>query len=246
MLPGPRRPGRVRSGFTLHVLDADTSIPSPDRGPGAAALIDWALVAAFRSQASEQLTKALADDRNRMERADQEALGRAIILDLLEAAAAEAVTSGNPSWTLAEQDGLATAVFNALFRMGRLQPLVEDDRIENIVITGFDRVWLELQDGTVIPGPPVADSDEELIDFLVFLASRSEVNARPFSQAQPRLHLRLDDGSRLAATAWVNPRPSVVIRRHRLTRVNLDDLVARGSLTRVAASFLTAAVRARL
>jgi pilus assembly protein CpaF len=246
MLPGPRRPGRVRSGFTLHVLEADTSTPPPQSGPGAAASIDWGLVAAFRSQASEQLTKALADDRNRMERAAQEALGRAIILDLLEAAAAEAVTGGSPSSTLAEQDVLATAVFNALFRMGRLQPLVEDDRIENIVITGFARVWLELQDGTVIPGPPVADSDEELIDFLVFLASRSEVNARPFSQAQPRLHLRLDDGSRLAATAWVNPRPSVVIRRHRLTRVSLNDLVARGSLTPVAASFLTAAVRARL
>ena len=100
-LPGARRPGRVRSSFTMHVLDADTSIPPPHSVPGAAALIDWGLVAAFRSQASEQLTKALADDRNRMERAAQEALGRAIILELLEAAAAEAVTSWNPSSTLA-------------------------------------------------------------------------------------------------------------------------------------------------
>ena len=50
----------------------------------------------------------------------------------------------------------------------------------------------------------------------MFLASRSEVNARPFSAAQPRLHLRLDGGARLAAAAWVTSRPSVVIRRHRL------------------------------
>ena len=62
---------------------------------------------------------------------------------------------------------------------------------------------LELVDGTLVDGPPVADSDQELIDFLVFLASRSEVNARSFSEAQPRLHLRLDGGSRLAAAAWV-------------------------------------------
>jgi len=228
----------------MHLVDADAApTPRPSRQPAA---VDWGLVAAFRSQASEQLTKALGEDRPRTDRADQEALGRAIILELLESAAAEAVTNGEPSWTLPEQDALATAIFNALFRMGRLQPLVEDDRIENIIITGFDRVWLELQDGTLLPGPPVADSDQELIDFLVFLASRSEVNARPFSEAQPRLHLRLDDGSRLAATAWVNPRPSVVIRRHRLTRVSLDDLVARGSLSPVAASFLTAAIKARL
>ena len=66
-----------------------------------------------------------------------------------------------------------------------------------------------------------------------------------FSEAQPRLHLRLDGGSRLAAAAWVTPRPSVVIRRHRLMQVTLDDLVARDMMTPVAASFLRAAVRAR-
>ncbi len=91
----------------------------------------------------------------------------------------------------------------------------------------------------------MADSDEELIDFLVFLASRSEVNARSFSEAQPRLHLRLDGGARLAAAAWVTPRPSVVIRRHRLMQVTLDDLVGRDMLTPLAASFLRAAVKAR-
>ena len=91
----------------------------------------------------------------------------------------------------------------------------------------------------------MADSDQDLIDFLVFLASRSEVNARPFSPAIPRLHLRLDGGARLAAAAWVTPRPAVVIRRHPLQRIQLDDLVARGTLTPVAASFLSAAVKAR-
>ena len=114
---------------------------------------------------------------------------------------------------------------------GRLQPLVDDDRIENIIITGHDTVRLELTDGTIIPGEPVADSDSELIEFLVFLASRSEVNARPFSAAQPRLHLRLDGGARLAAAAWVTSRPSVVIRRHRHRRVSLDDLVELHALT---------------
>ena len=104
---------------------------------------------------------------------------------------------------------------------------------------------LELIDGSLVEGPAVADSDEELIDFLVFLASRSEVNARGFSEAQPRLHLRLDGGARLAAAAWVTPRPSVVIRRHRLMEVTLDDLVERRMLSPVAASFLRAAVRAR-
>ena len=213
--------------------------------PSATTDIDWATVATLRAQASEQLSQAVAADRGRLDKEGQQELGRSIVLDLIETAMAEAVDSGNGTWSLHRQQTIAQAVFDSLFRLGRLQPLVDDDRIENIVIVGFDNVLLELVDGTLIDGPAVADSDEELIDFLVFLASRSEVNARSFSEAQPRLHLRLDGGSRLAAAAWVTPRPSVVIRRHRLMHVTLDDLVAREMLTPVAASFLRAAVRAR-
>ena len=207
--------------------------------------LDWSVVATFRARASDQLTAALGTDRGRMGRIEQEQLGRAIIVELLEAAAADSVSEGSEPWSLAEQEAMARAVFNALFKLGRLQPLVDDDRVENIIISGYDNVLLELVDGTLTPGPAVADSDQELVDFLVFLASRSEVNARPFSEAQPRLHLRLDGGARLAAAAWVTPRPSVVIRRHRLMQITLADLVDRGALTPVAASFLRAAVRAR-
>jgi len=207
--------------------------------------VDWAQVAALRAQASDQLSQAVAADRARLDKAAQEELGRSIVLDLIEATVAERVNAGNTAWTLAEQSVLARAVFDSLFRLGRLQPLVDDDRVENIIISGHDSVILELIDGSLVDGPPVAESDQELIDFLVFLASRSEVNARGFSEAQPRLHLRLDGGSRLAAAAWVTPRPSVVIRRHRLMQITLDDLVDRQMVTPVAASFLRAAVRAR-
>ena len=246
----PRRGVRAgcvpRSACTSWTPPTPTAQPSARRD-GRAGTIDWKLVAAFRSQASEQLTKALGEDRVSTDRAAQEALGRSIILELLGGGGRgrgdrrAAVVDAGRAGRVGDQ-----AVFNALFRMGRLQPLIEDDRVENIIITGYDRVWLELLDGTLIEGPPVADSDQELIDFLAFLASRSEVSARPFSEAQPKLHLRLDDGSRLAATAWVTPRPSVVIRRHRLTQVSLDDLVGRGSLSPIAASFLRAAVKGRL
>jgi pilus assembly protein CpaF len=220
-------------------------VPMNGTHAGHAADVDWAFVAALRAQASEQLSQAVSADRGRLDRAAQEELGRSIVLDLIESAMAEAINDGRSAWTPPEQEALARAVFNSLFRLGRLQPLVDDDRIENIIIAGHDKVRLELIDGSLTPGPPVADSDEELIDFLVFLASRSEVNARSFSEAQPRLHLRLDGGARLAAAAWVTPRPSVVIRRHRLMQVTLDNLVARSMLTPVAASFLGAAVRAR-
>ncbi len=206
--------------------------------------IDWTQVADLRTQASEMLTGAL-HDRSNLTTAQQRELGRAIIMELLQTTAAEHLATGRRAWSLDEQERVAEAVFNALFGLGRLQPLVDDERVENIEITGCDQVMLEYTDGTLRPGPPVAETDQELIDFLVFLASRSEVNARPFSEAQPRLHMRLDGGARLAATAWVTPRPSLVIRRHRLREITLEELAQRGMLDMTAVSFLRAAVRAK-
>ena len=260
------RPGRVRSTFsmrnnpvasredlteavsppdTFRVTKAPQGWGQPRAGRRRRIGMDWSLVARLRAQASERLSASLGEEPGHLNREAQQELGRSIILDLLQTEAQQHLSAGNGSWSMAEQDAVAKAVFDALFGLGRLQPLVDDDRIENIIITGHDTVRLELTDGTIIPGEPVADSDQELIEFLVFLASRSEVNARPFSPAQPRLHLRLDGGARLAAAAWVTSRPSVVIRRHRLRRVSLDDLVELNALTPLAASFLSAAVRAR-
>ncbi|MCA0308818.1 MAG: Flp pilus assembly complex ATPase component TadA [Actinobacteria bacterium] len=255
--PGAARQGRVRSSFRLNpesdrpeirlvVSEPDRFDPVPESAlpptVTPAFSIDWKLVAAFRGQAAEALTQRLGQATSRQA---QQELGRAIITELLDAAADDQVTAGRKTWTRAEQEALAQAIFDSLFRLGRLQPLVDDDRVENIIILGHDRVWLELIDGTLVSGPAVADTDEELIEFISFLASR-EGSARSFSEAHPSLDLRLADGSRLSATNWVTSTPSIVIRRHRLVDVTLDDLVRLGTLSPVMATFLKAAVRAEL
>ena len=205
--------------------------------------IDWPAVARMRAAASTRLSNRIGTDR--LDKDHQQSLGRLIITDLLSEHESEALASGRTPWEPAYQARMGQAVFDALFQLGRLQPLVDDDRIENIIICGADNVWLEFCDGSLVRGPAVADSDQELIDFLSFIAARSEVNERSFSPAEPRLHMRLDSGARLAAAAWVTPRPSVVIRRHRLQEVTLNDLVERHTLTVPMARFLAEAVRRR-
>ena len=250
-LPAGRRPGRVRS--TWKYPGAAERPDSPVRLVRAEELppglqprvsVDWSLVAGFRSQVAERLTRSIAGG---LDSQAQQELGRAVILEVLDEAAAEAVRAGDKPWTSAEQDALAAAVFDAVFRLGRLQPLVDDPNVENIIITGADRVWLERVDGSLVRGPAVADSDAELVEFIAFLASRSGqgTTARPFSEASPSLDLRLPDGSRLAATNWLTATPSIVIRRHRLVHVTLEELVGLGTLTPILGSFLAAAVRAR-
>lgn len=224
-----------------------------------AAGVDWGLVAAFRSQVADRLAQALGGGWNRSagegasagtgsggaDRGEQERLGWETIEDLLADHTAEAASAGKPGWSRAQRTQIAQCVFDAVFRLGRLQPLVDDDRVENIFVLGSDRVRLQLVDGTRVAGPPVADSDEELIETLRFLANRSESNPRPFSESHPSLHMKLDGGARLAAAAWVVSRPTVVIRRHRLMADTLEAWVQRGCMSPACANFLAAAVRAQ-
>jgi pilus assembly protein CpaF len=221
--------------------------------------LDWGLVAAFRTLVANRLAAAMGEDwrtraagqadvaasaRIPMDRAAQEQEGWRAIEDLLSEHTADAVATGAEAWSPRQRAAMAQAIFDAVFRLGRLQPLVDDDRVENIFILGCRQVLLELTDGTRIPGPAVAESDEELIDFLRFLANRSESNPRPFSEGTPRLHMKLDGGARLAATSWVVSRPTVVIRRHRLKIDSLEAWVDRGCLSPASANLLGAAVRA--
>ena len=210
-------------------------------------LADPVLVAQLRRVVAPQLaaqlgarssTSAHLDDAARRE------LARSLIAKELATRAHERMRAGAPPMDRDAQRAVTAAVLAALFGLGRLQPLVDDPAVDNIEVDGCDTVWLSYADGHDIPGPAVAASDAELIEMIQLLAARSAGAERSFTPAHPALHLRLPDGSRLAAVAWLTPRPHVVIRRHRVTDVDLDDLVKLGTIDSVLASFLRAAVRA--
>ena len=266
----PPRPGRVRGGFSMRTADVPAVLDEARRrrsaghrehgSGGQTPPIDWELVRAFRTVVAGRLTASLGgewgpepgevDGRplrvGELDHAAQERRGWEVIQDVLREHTTTVVKAGTgDAWTAAEHDRMAQAVFDAVFRLGRLQPLIDEDQAENIFILGHDRVLMQLVDGARVTAPPVADNDEELVDFLRFIANRSESNPRPFSESTPRLHLKLDGGSRLAATAWVTSSPTVVIRRHRLKSDTLGEWVERGCMTPACANFLRAAVRAK-
>lgn len=200
--------------------------------------IDWALVDRLRQRVSDELSERDPDA------ADREDVGREIITQVLESESHAAAARGLPTWTMKHQQALARALFDAVFRLGRLQPLLDDDAIENIVISGHDDVMIETADGELRRGESVADSDEQLIADLSFIAQH-QPKPRAFSETDAKLHLALPARARLFATAWVTRRPVVVIRRNRLATVGLEGLVARRALSPAAASFLSAVVQSR-
>jgi Flp pilus assembly CpaF family ATPase len=207
------------------------------------------LVRDFRREVADQLTDRLradeASDRPRMSPADQRQYGRQLINRRLEVYAREQLDAGHEPLSFEDETALAQAIHDALFGLGALQRLLDDESIENIDANGCTDVWITRADGSKHRAPPIADSDEELIDTLRMTAARVGLTERRFDNGAPSLNLQLPDGSRLFAVMAVTARPCVAIRRHRFPKVFLDDLVGLGSIDVALREFLAAAVRAR-
>ncbi|WP_242891109.1 CpaF family protein [Actinomadura litoris] len=139
---------------------------------------------------------------------------------------------------------VARLVFDRRFGLGPLQPYLERSDVENIVVNGCEQTWVSYTDGTKQPGPPVAETDEDLIEWVQLLARRGNTG-REFSHASPLLDVALSDGVRLAVVGWVSRRPHLAIRVHRLVDVTLRQLTDLGTLTRPLEAFLAAAIKAR-
>ena len=176
---------------------------------------------------------------------DERQFARALIAQVLEDHARNEITAGRAPPNAQEEEDLAAAIHAALFGVGRLQPLLDDPHIENIDINGCDRVFLGYADGREVMAEPVAENDDELVELIQVLAAYSGLSSRPFDSANPQLDLRLPDGARLSAVMDVTLRPAVSIRRARLGKVFLADLVGNGTLLPEAATFLAAATAAR-
>ena len=176
---------------------------------------------------------------------DERQFARALIAQAMENHARAEITAGRAPLTAQQEEDLAEAVHAALFGVGRLQPLLEDQQVETIDINGCDRVFIGYADGREVMGEPVAESDEELIELIQTLAAYSGLSSRPFDTANPQLDLRLPDGSRLSAVMDVTLRPAISIRRARMGKVFLADLVGNGTMSPELASFLSSAVLAR-
>jgi pilus assembly protein CpaF len=204
---------------------------------------DVAVVREVRRVVAERLAERLQAQHLDSPAARRE-LARSLVAAELSERGRDRVRRGEDPWPIDLEMATSRAVMAALFGLGRLQPLIEDPAVENIEVDGHEHVWVSYADGRDEQHPPIADSDAELIEILQLLAARTGNAERTFSSAHPALHLRLEDGSRLAAVAWTTPKPHVVIRRHRVRDVDLDDLIELGTLDSVLAQFLRAAVRA--
>ncbi|GAB3678649.1 CpaF family protein [Angustibacter aerolatus] len=211
--------------------------------------MDQSLVRRVREEVADVLAQQRREDAAAalppMTAEDERQFARAVIGRVLETVAREELTAGRSPLLPEDEEDIAEGVHAALFGVGRLQPLLDDPEVENIDINGCDRVFVSYADGREQMVAPIADTDDELVELVQVLGSYSGLTSRPFDSANPQLDIRLPDGSRMSAVMGVVSRPSISIRRARLGKVFLDELVGYGSVTPEIAAFLSAAVAAR-
>ena len=212
-------------------------------------MIDHDLVRTLRVQVADRLNEQRRRDQiagvTAMSADDEREYARSLIVQVLEDHARYEVAEGRRPISPEDEAEVATAIHSALFGVGRLQPLLQDPEVENIDINGCDQVFVQYGDGREERHPPVAESDEELVELIQVLAAHTGLSSRPFDSANPQLDLRLPDGSRLSAVMNVTARPAVSVRKARLGRVFLDELVANGTMSADVGAFLKAAILAR-
>jgi len=195
----------------------------------------------IRERVADAVSRSLGDGRLLTPGSQEEERVRVIIDEEVAAHERRAVTTNGP--LLLDADAVRRRLFDSVFGLGILQPLMTDPRVEEIIVNGPLRVFT-IRDGRKEQVHGVYfENDDELRQLVKRVVSSA---GRRLDEASPMVDVRLRDGSRLnaviapASTRWT----SVTIRRFVLRAHSLDQLVELGALSSAAAVFLDAAVQA--
>ena len=146
--------------------------------------------------------------------------------------------------TLGEREKLIEEVLDEVFGLGPLEPLLKDQAISDILVNGFDNVYIER--GGQLQETNIRFKDQGHVRMII---DRIVSNVgRRIDDSSPIVDARLPDGSRVCA---VIPPLSLVgpvlsIRRFGKRLLSTEDLTKNETFTTGMLDFLSACVEARL
>jgi pilus assembly protein CpaF len=144
----------------------------------------------------------------------------------------------------AERERLIQEILDEVTGLGPLEPLLADTSISDILVNTGGTVYIE-RGGKLELTRVKFDSNDHLMQVINRIVSRV---GRRVDETSPMVDARLPDGSRV--NAIIPPLaidgPILSIRRFGRSPLKVRDLIARGSVSREAISFMAACVRAKL
>ena len=146
------------------------------------------------------------------------------------------------NYSYKERDNLVKIIFDSIRKLDILQELIEDEEVSEIMVNGYDRIFVEKR-GNIFEWPKKFASKEKLDDVIQQIVSSCN---RAVNESEPIVDARLPDGERvnivLSPPAVIGP--IMTIRRFPKEVFTMEKLIDNGSITREAAEFLKDAVGA--
>lgn len=143
-----------------------------------------------------------------------------------------------------DRDMVKKELFDDIMGYGPIQPLIDSDAYSEIMVNGYDHVYVESK-GKLVHTDIKFKDNEHLMQIIDRIVSKV---GRHVDESSPMCDARLLDGSRV--NVIIPPLslvgPILTIRKFGKTPITADNLVAWGSVSRKMLEFLEAAVRGKL
>lgn len=143
-----------------------------------------------------------------------------------------------------DRETVKKELFDDIMGFGPIQPLIDSDKYSEIMVNGYDHVYVESKGKLVLTDIQFKDNDHlmQIVDRIV-----SKVG-RHVDESSPMCDARLLDGSRV--NVIIPPLsligPILTIRKFGKTPITADNLVKWGSVSPKMLEFLEAAVKGKL
>lgn len=127
--------------------------------------------------------------------------------------------------------------------LGRIHHLMDNPEISEIMVNARDEVWIE-KDGKLVRTDVKFRSEEEVLNLARKIAGHI---GRRIDNSSPTVDARLPDGSRvhIIIPPLAMKGTTITIRKFKQEKLDIEDLIRFGSISRQGANFLVAAVKAR-
>ena len=144
--------------------------------------------------------------------------------------------------TVKQREEIRRELFYSVRKLDILQELLDDDRVTEIMVNGYQNIFVE-REGKKSRWEKSFVSKEKLEDVVQQIAGKCN---RVINENSPIVDARLENGSRVNAVIYpvALDGPILTIRRFPEHAITMEDLIAKESITREAATFLEQMVKA--
>lgn len=229
----------VQAAKAPQIMDAPLDIVANDPAP-------------LGPRRAATLPPALLDIKERvhgllLERMDAAAAAKLSVTDLtpeVNSLVREILTEISMPLNGSELSMLVQAIVDDMLALGPLEPLLEDDEINDIMVNGAHRVFVERR-GKVELSPVTFRDNAHVLHIATRIVSRI---GRRIDESSPYVDARLEDGSRvnIVIPPLAIDGPSISIRKFAKSRITLGKMVDQGNLSEDIRTVLEVAAACRL